>query len=75
MNFRRRSGSAEFHRSSRSQQASPRRDSAPIPLCAARAPATLTGEDFGLPKTSGLFDPQSPVLTARTWWEKRRDSQ
>ncbi len=41
-----------------------------IPLCASRALATLTGEDFGLPKTSGPFDPYAPVLKARKWWEQ-----
>lgn len=41
-----------------------------IPLCATRALATLTGDDFGLPKASGLFDPQAPVLKARKWWEQ-----
>jgi HEAT repeat protein len=41
-----------------------------IPLCATRALATLTGEDFGLPKASGLFDSQAPVLKARKWWEQ-----
>ena len=40
-----------------------------IPLCAARAVATLTGEDFGLPKASGLFNPELPVSKARKWWE------
>jgi HEAT repeat protein len=44
--------------------------SAGIPLCATRALATLTGEDFGLPKASGLFDPQAPVSKARKWWEQ-----
>lgn len=39
------------------------------PLCAAGALATLTGEDFGLPQ-NGIFDPQAPVLKARSWWEK-----
>jgi hypothetical protein len=43
-----------------------------IPLCASRALATLTGEDFGLPKTSGLFDPHAPVLKARNWWEQAK---
>ena len=37
--------------------------------CAARAIATQTGEDFGLPKTSGLYDPMMPILKARKWWE------
>jgi HEAT repeat protein len=49
-----------------------------LPLCAARGLATLTGEDFGLPQASGLFDPQAPVLNARKWWEqtqKQRDPQ
>jgi hypothetical protein len=41
-----------------------------IPLCATRALATLTGEDFGLPKASGIFDPQAPILKARKWWEQ-----
>jgi hypothetical protein len=41
-----------------------------IPLCATRALASLTGEDFGLPKASGLFDGQAPVLKARKWWEQ-----
>ena len=41
-----------------------------LPLCASRALATPTGEDFGLPKNSGLFDPQAPVLRARKWWEQ-----
>ncbi|HEY6346359.1 MAG TPA: HEAT repeat domain-containing protein [Bryobacteraceae bacterium] len=41
-----------------------------VPLCASRALATLTGEDFGLPKTGGLFDPQAPVSKARKWWEQ-----
>jgi HEAT repeat protein len=41
-----------------------------LSLCAARALATLTGEDVGLPKASGLFDPQAPVLKARKWWEE-----
>jgi HEAT repeat protein len=48
-----------------------------VPLCAARALATLTGEDFGLPQ-NGIFDPQAPVLKARSWWEetqKRQDPQ
>jgi HEAT repeat protein len=46
-----------------------------IPLCASRALATLTGEDFGLPKASGLFDPQAPVLRARKWWEQTQKQQ
>jgi hypothetical protein len=41
-----------------------------MPLCASRALATLTGEDFGLPKTSGIFDPHAPVVNARKWWEQ-----
>lgn len=41
-----------------------------IPLCASRALAALTGEDFGLPKTSGPFDPYVPVFKARKWWEQ-----
>jgi HEAT repeat protein len=41
-----------------------------VPLCAARALATLTGEDFGLPKGNGIFDLQAPVLKARKWWER-----
>ena len=47
-------------------------DAAPVglSLCAARALAALTGEDFGLPKASGLFDPQAPVWKARKWWEQ-----
>jgi HEAT repeat protein len=44
-----------------------------VPLCAARALATLTGEDFGLPHASGLFDPQAPVLKARKWWEQMQN--
>lgn len=39
-----------------------------VPLCATRALAELTGEDFGLPKSGGLFDPSAPVLKAREWW-------
>jgi HEAT repeat protein len=42
-----------------------------IALCAARALAALTGEDFGLPKASGLFDPVAPVSKARKWWEQQ----
>jgi HEAT repeat protein len=41
-----------------------------LSLCAARSLAALTGEDFGLPKGSGIFDPQAPVLKARKWWEQ-----
>jgi HEAT repeat protein len=41
-----------------------------ITLCAARALSTLTGEDFGLPKASGIFDPTTPVLRARKWWDE-----
>jgi|SRR5579872_5323449 len=41
-----------------------------VPLCASRALATLTGEDFGLPKSSGPFDPQAPVFKARGWWQQ-----
>jgi HEAT repeat protein len=41
-----------------------------IPLCATRALAALTGEDFDLPKANGLFDPQAPILKARKWWEQ-----
>jgi HEAT repeat protein len=41
-----------------------------VPLCAARALADLTGEDFGLPKANGLFDGQAPVVKARKWWEQ-----
>jgi HEAT repeat protein len=44
-----------------------------IPLCAARALATLTGQDFGLPKASGIFDPQTPVLRAREWWKRTQE--
>ena len=40
-----------------------------VPFCATQALAELTGEDFGLPKGSGLFDPGAPVLKARKWWE------
>jgi hypothetical protein len=40
-----------------------------VPLCAASALATLTREDFGLPKI-GIFDPQAPVLRARKWWKQ-----
>jgi HEAT repeat protein len=43
-----------------------------IPFCAAQALAILTGQNFGLPKTSGLFDPYLPVSNARAWWEKAR---
>ncbi len=42
-----------------------------VPFCAARALAELTGEDFGLPRPNGLFDPGAPVLRARKWWEQR----
>jgi HEAT repeat protein len=41
-----------------------------LPFCAARALATLTGEDFGLPRQGGLFNPEAPVLKARKWWEQ-----
>lgn len=40
-----------------------------VQLCAARGIATITGEDFALPKGSGLFDPTLPVVKARKWWE------
>jgi hypothetical protein len=39
-------------------------------ICATDALAILTGEDFGLPKASGIFDPQASVLNARKWWEQ-----
>jgi hypothetical protein len=45
-------------------------DPGSIALCAARALAKLTAEDFGLPHGSGLFDPQPPVANARRWWEQ-----
>jgi len=41
-----------------------------LQLCAARALAALTGQDFGLPKATGIFDPEAPVAKARTWWEQ-----
>jgi hypothetical protein len=40
-----------------------------VPRSAAQAISTLTGEDFGERKGSGLFDPQLPVSKARKWWE------
>jgi hypothetical protein len=43
---------------------------AAVPLCAAEAITSLTGENFGLSRSGGLFDPQAPVLKARIWWER-----
>jgi hypothetical protein len=42
-------------------------DVAADPLCAVRALATLTGEDFGLPQNGISDPPQAPVLKARSW--------
>jgi HEAT repeat protein len=41
-----------------------------VPLCAASALATLTGEDFGLPRSSGLFNSQAAISRAQGWWER-----
>jgi len=40
-----------------------------IALCAARGMAAVTGQDFGLPKATGLFDPSLPVMNARKYWD------
>jgi HEAT repeat protein len=46
-----------------------------VPFCAISALATLTGEDFGLPRASGLFDSHAPVIKAQGWWERTQKEQ
>jgi hypothetical protein len=40
-----------------------------VAMSAARAIEKITGEDFGLPKGSGLMSPLEGVERARRWWE------
>lgn len=45
-----------------------------VDRCAAQAVEEITGQDFGLPKQSGLTDPHQGIDRARRWWETSKVS-
>ena len=45
-----------------------------VDRCAAQAVEEITGQDFGLPRQSGLTDPRQGIDRARRWWETSKAS-
>jgi hypothetical protein len=45
-----------------------------VDRCAAQAVEEITGQDFGLPRQSGITNPQQGIERARRWWETSKAS-
>jgi HEAT repeats len=43
-----------------------------VDMCAAQAIETITSQDFGFPKRSGVTSPQQGIENARRWWETNK---